>query len=147
MNKSLNILSLTFLMICAASRAQTPDGQYAGSSVLSSGKWFKIAVTADGIYRITYETLKNLGIENPSNPKLYSNNNGQLSYFNDNSAPDDLRETGIWINTGSDGIFNEGDYLLFYGQGTHRWVYNKIENDFDFVRHNYSDTAFYFITS
>ena len=67
--------------------------------------------------------------------------------INDGSGPDDLREIAIYTNTGSDGIFNEGDYLLFYGKGTNRWIYDYSTGDFNHLRHNYSDTAFYFITS
>jgi hypothetical protein len=120
---------------------------YSSSSVLASGQWFKIAVTHDGIYRIDYSKLKQLGLTFPSNPKIYGNNFGQLSYFNDDPKPDDLKEISVLLVNGSDGIFNEGDYLLFYGMGTHRWKYNSAEINYDFVRHNYSDTAFYFLTS
>ena len=48
---------------------------------------------------------------------------------------------------GADGVFNEGDYLLFYGKGTNRWIFDSETGEFSHVRHNYSDTAFYFITS
>ena len=48
------------------------------SSVLSSGEWFRIAVTADGIYRIDYSKLKQLGLADPSNPRIFCNNSGQL---------------------------------------------------------------------
>jgi hypothetical protein len=91
--------------------------------------------------------LKQIGLDYPSNPRIYGNNKGQLSYFNDGSSPDDLKEISIFTTTGTDGIFNEGDFLLFYGKGTNRWNYNPSTNDFDFLRHNYSDTAYYFITS
>ena len=120
---------------------------YASSSVLASGKWFKIAVTGDGIYRIDYSTIRQLGLTYPSNPRIYGNNFGQLSYYNDDPKPDDLKEISVLLVKGSDGIFNEGDYLLFYGMGTHRWKYNSASHDYDFIRHNYSDTAFYFLTS
>ena len=121
--------------------------EYASSSVLYSGKWFKIAVKVDGIYRIDFASLKKLGLENPSNPRIFGNNVGQLSYFNDRSHPDDLKEIAIYAETGSDGIFNEGDYLLFYGKATNRWIFDNPNQNFRFLRHNYSDTAFYFITS
>jgi hypothetical protein len=127
--------------------AQTAKDNYSSSSVLSSGKWFKIAVTRDGIYRIDFSKLTQIGLTNPTGPKLYANNFGQLSYFNDDPKPDDLKEVAIQIVTGSDGIFNEGDYILFYGQGTGRWNYNSTSKQYDFKRHNYSDTAFYFLTS
>lgn len=120
---------------------------YTSSSVLSSGKWFKIAITGDNIYRIDFSKLKQLGLDYPSNPRIYGNNQGQLSYINDGSGPDDLKEIAIYTHTGSDGILNEGDYLLFYGKGTNRWIYNNSTGAFDYLRHNYSDTAFYFITS
>ena len=120
---------------------------YAPSSVLSTGKWFKIALTEDNIYRIDYSRLKQIGLENPSNPMIFGNNAGQLSYYNDAPYPDDLREIAIYTFTGADGIFNEGDYLLFYGKGTNRWIFDNETGEFSHVRHNYSDTAFYFITS
>lgn len=117
------------------------------SSVLSSGKWYRISVTEDNIYRVDYSTLKSLGLENPSNPKIFGNNTGQLSYYNDGSQPDDLKEIAIFTNTGSDGIFNEGDYILFFGQGTDRWIYDYSSGEFNHRKHNYSDTSFYFLTS
>lgn len=120
---------------------------YSANSVLSSGKWFRIAVTYDGVYRIDYSKLRQLGLENPSNPKIFCYNSGQLSYYNDSPKPDDLKELTIFTSAGADGIFNEGDYLLFYGKSTHRWIYNGSTKKYDYLRHNYSDTAFYFITS
>jgi hypothetical protein len=121
--------------------------EYASSSVLSSGLWYRISVTEDNIYRIDYSTLRALGLENPSNPMIFGNNTGQLSYYNDGSQTDDLEEIAIYTNTGSDGIFNEGDYLLFFGSGTGRWIYEYSTREFSHKKHNYSDTAFYFLTS
>jgi len=139
-----NIL-LTFSLLTTLVRGRAED--YSSSSVLSSGKWFKIAVTEDGIYKIEYSKLKRLGLEDPSNPRIFGNNCGQLSYYNDGSAPDDLREIALYASTGSDGILNEGDYILFYGQGTNRVIFDTASKDYNFLRHNYSDTAFYFLTS
>jgi hypothetical protein len=148
MNKYLSILILFILILHGQDiYAQPGKNEYSASSVLSDGQWFKIAVTSDGIYRIDYSKLKQLGISNPSNPKIFGNNFGQLSYLNDDPKPDDLKEISILLVKGSDDIFNEGDYLLFYGMGTNRWKYNVAAKDYNFVRHNYSDTAFYFLTS
>jgi hypothetical protein len=144
-------LALIIFMIIALSSLKPAFGggteNYSSSSVLSSGKWFKIAVTEDGIYRIDYASLKQLGLEYPSNPRIFGNNNGQLSYYNNGSNADDLREIAIYAETGTDGILNEGDFILFYGKGTNRWIYDNPTGDYNFLRHNYSDTAFYFITS
>ena len=143
----IQILTFFLLLFPINLGAQNTKDSYSSSSVLSSGDWFRIAVTEDGIYRIDYSKLKQLGMVNPSNPKIFSNNFGQLSFFNNDPKPDDLKELSIFTFTGDDGIFNEGDYLLFYGKGTSRWIYNDSTKTYEYLRHNYSDTAFYFITS
>ncbi|MCX6325947.1 MAG: type IX secretion system sortase PorU [Bacteroidia bacterium] len=146
MIRFLKILPFCLLLLPINLCAQKAKDSYSSSSVLSSGNWFRIAVTADGIYRIDFAKLKLLGLTYPSNPKIYGNNFGQLSYSNDASSPDDLKELSIFIS-GDDNILNEGEYLLFFGKGTSRWIYNLTTKEYDFLRHNYSDTAFYFITS
>jgi hypothetical protein len=140
-------ISVFLLLLSSALFAQNSKDSYSTTSRLSSGTWFRIAVTTDGIYRIDYSKLKQLGLEYPSNPKVFGNNFGQLSYYNDAPKPDDLKELSILTVSGSDGIFNEGDYLLFYAQGTDRWKYNTATRLYDHIQHNYSDTAFYFLTS
>jgi hypothetical protein len=145
--RSYQILLLILLLLQGNLQAQPLKDSYSSSSVLSSGQWFKITVVQDGIYRINYSKLKQMGLTDPSNPKIYANNTGQLSYYVDDPEPDDLGEISIFENRGSDGIFNEGDYLLFFGQGTGRWKFNKSSGEYDFVHHNYSDTAYYFLTS
>jgi hypothetical protein len=147
MNRILQIFTFYLLLLSVNLNAQKAKDIYSSSSVLSSGDWFRIAVTSDGIYRIDYSKLKQLGLANPSNPRIFCNNWGQLSYYNNAPKPDDLKEMSIYTSTGVDGIFNEGDYLLFYGKSTGRWVYDEASKDYDYLRHNYSDTAYYFITS
>ncbi len=142
MTRFSKIVLMLLPVLCSDLIAQTR----VSSSVLSNGTWFKIAVVQDGIYRIDYSKLKQLGISDPSKPRLYANNWGQLSYYNNSPSPDDLNETAIYIS-GSDSLLNEGEYLLFYGKATHRWVYNISDRKYSFLRHNYSDTSFYFLTS
>ena len=93
MIRFLNILTFFLLLLQISLSAQIP----AENSVLSEGKWFKIAVTEDGIYRIDYSRLRQTGLENPSNPIIIGNNSGQLSYYNDDPKPDDLKEITIYI--------------------------------------------------
>ena len=139
-----SILAAFALFIVSLS---TTAAGYVSSSVLSNGRWVRFGVTGDGIYRLDYSRIRDMGIDNPATAVLYGNNTGQLSFYNDGSAPDDLRKIAVWRETGSDGIFNEGDYLLFYAEGTHRWRYDADEERYVFNRHFYSDTAWYFITS
>ena len=47
-----------------------------------------------------------------------------------------------------DGVFDDSDYILFYGQGPENWVVDT--SDFFETRHKtnlYSDYAYYFITA
>ena len=138
---------LILLPFNSFSQSDNFNNEFKGSSVLSSGKWIKIAITAEGIYKIEFRQLKEAGLEYPSYPRIFGNNYGQLSYYNRDPKPDDLKEIAIFKSTGNDGIFNDGDYLLFYGQGTGRWVSDYGKRTFKYNRHIYSDTAFYFITS
>jgi hypothetical protein len=148
MRSFLSILTLYVLFLPGREAfSQLSVNDYSLNSVLSNGKWFKIAVTSDGIYRIDYSKLKQLGFSDISNPRIYGNNFGQLSYYNNDPSPDDLKEISILLVKGIDNIFNEGDYLLFYGEGTNRWKYNSYKNEYNYIRHNYSDTAFYFLTT
>jgi len=124
----------------------TVKGQgYAANSVLKDGTWYRIKVNEEVIVRINYSDLEKLGLTSGL-PMVYGNNHGLLSYYNNDPSPDDLEPVNIHIELGQDGIFNTGDYLLFYAESTHRWEY-KGNSDYDFKRHFYSDTAFYFITS
>ena len=50
------ILIIMFFGLCQTSMSQQ-------SSVLQSGNWYKIAVSEDGIYQITYNDFQNLGME------------------------------------------------------------------------------------
>ena len=147
MRRFFQILPVFIILFSAELLAGNSKDSYSSTSKLSSGLWFRIAVTSDGIYRIDYSRLKQLGLQNPSEPRIFGNNTGRLSYYNDEPKPDDLKELSIFVNAGTDGIFNEGDYILFYGQGTGRWLYNSGSATYDFLHHEYSDTAFYFLTS
>ncbi|HUW93513.1 MAG TPA: type IX secretion system sortase PorU [Bacteroidales bacterium] len=137
----LSVLLATLIALPAAAQG------YTTSSLLSSGRWIKIAITEPGIYRIDYSQIRDMGFTDPSAVAIFGNNRGQLSFYNDGTAPDDLRQVAFLAEKGSDNIFNDGDFILFYGEGTHRYRYNKGTGYYDFIRHHYSDTAFYFITS
>jgi len=141
----LKSLLISIIILLPAMSAFSQD--YASGSVLRSGKWVKIAVMEEGIYRLDYTGIRAMGITDPSTAVLYGNNKGQLSFYNDGSAPDDLRKIAVKSEKGADGIFNEGDYLLFYAEGTHRMVYDKNTDTYNYLRHCYSDTAWYFLTS
>ena len=143
LNQNIHIAFLIFMM---AFPGITADGQgYAANSVLKGGSWYRIKVNKEGVVRINYSDLAKIGLTSGL-PVVWGNNHGLLSYYNDDPGPDDLEPVHIHIELGLDGIFNSGDYLLFYAESPHRWEHRE-NSDYDFKRHFYSDTAHYFITT
>ncbi len=123
----------------------------AASSVLSAGSWYKVAVNADGIYKLTYEQLQELGMNvdaiDPRKIRVYGNGGGMLPKSNADFRHDDLQENAIVVVGESDGDFTAGDYVLFYGQSPHRWKYNSSSAKFEHILNDYSDYSYYFITA
>lgn len=132
-------------------KTYTRSRTYASNSVLQSGKWYKIATTADGIYKLSYSFLAGLGIDmasvNPQNLRVYGNGGGMLSEQNSDPRTDDLAENAIYVSGESDGSFDAGDYALFYGTSANTWKRDTSScTSFVHSVNLYSDSAYYFIT-
>jgi hypothetical protein len=113
-----------------------------------TGTWYKIAVEKDGIYKIDKAFLESCGISanglNPNHIHIFGNGEGLLPESNSVPRMDDLVENAIYVKGDSDGNFDEGDYLLFYGWGPHRWDPDG-NAEFKRKQHVYSDKSYYFI--
>ena len=120
---------------------------YPDNSVLSAGTWVMVKTTEDGIYRLTYSDLVEMGIQNPGNVRVFGNGNRMLPKMNSEPVINDLVENRIYMSTGSNGVFSQGDFILFYGQGPVAWNYNQSAGIFEHEPHLYSDGSYYFITS
>lgn len=120
-------------------------------SVLSSGDWFTIGVTEDGIYRIDYDFLIDLGIDpgalDPKTIRLFGNGAYILPQKNDEPVPEDLLENSIIIEGEDDNRFDPEDYILFYGRSPHKLqLINGTQGvEIDYQNNFYSDTAYYFL--
>lgn len=117
-------------------------------SVLADHTWYKIGVTADGVYGLDYATLMASGVDmhqlNPSQIRLYGNVRGTLPESNADDRYDDLSEVSVQVTGSGDGSFDEGDRILFYGQGPVSLTWTS-ENRFKYERNPYSDTVYYFL--
>ena len=120
------------------------------SSVLAcgTGVWYKIGVKTDGLYKIDKAFLEECGINtsglNPSSINIFGNGEGKLPELNSVSRTDDLAKNAIYVSGESDGSFDAGDYILFYGWGPSRWTYND-GLEFEQDKNIYSDVSYYFI--
>ncbi|PKR80671.1 hypothetical protein CW751_07835 [Brumimicrobium salinarum] len=142
------ITSITLKQI-SAPIYETKSASFASASVLKngSGEWYKIKVKTNGIYKIDYDFLKNIGVNvdqlNPDHLNIYGNGFGKLPESNAEYRPDDLLKNDISVVDGGDGSFDAGDYLLFYGRGPHKWEAKN--NRFQRLLNIYANYSVYYI--
>ena len=126
-------------------------GQYKTSSVLSTGDWYRIGVTQNGVHKLDFDFFKNIGIDlnktNPATIQVYGNGGAMLPQPNATPRTDDLVECPIYASGTEDGTFDKGDYLLFYALGVDSWKYQPNNKQFVHTKNLYADTAYYFITT
>lgn len=119
------------------------------NSVMATGDWYKIGLTEDGIFRLNYEQLEDMGIDmevlDPYALNIFGNSFGQLPYENSEYRPDDLLCNAIDLVGDEDGTFDPEDYILFYAKGPHSWTYNSSDSLFEHSLHVFSDTSYYFV--
>lgn len=124
--------------------------EYAENSVLAEGDWYKISVTKTGIYKVTWQDLRDLGMNMSEIPSerigLYGNGGGMLPQLNADERDDDLTENAILVEDGGDGTFDQGDYFLFYGESPNSWEYVQADQVFVHSTNHFTDRNFYFVT-
>ena len=118
--KYIYTLRTLFLLLLVVVTSVTYAQNYSYESVLKDGTWFKIGVKDDGVYKISYNDLINLGVDidnvKPKKISLFGNENGVLPESNSAPAYDDLSEMSIIVTGENDDSFDENDAILFYDQ-------------------------------
>lgn len=122
------------------------NSKTASNSVLAQGKWVKVAVTSSDIYKVSYSKLVSLGFSNPERITVWGHGGKMLPFFNYAGSHDDLVQIPIKIEKGSDGVFNQSDYMLFYAEGPVIWGYNESINYFEHKLHDYTKATYYYLT-
>ncbi|MDA9808064.1 type IX secretion system sortase PorU [Flavobacteriales bacterium] len=143
MNKRI-FIALFFTVFCVGLFAQN-------SSVLAQGDWYKISTTKNGIYKLSYSSFIDLGIDvgnlQISAIKLYGSGGGMLPHLNSDFRHNDLPEMAIKIyDSNNNGVFESSDYILFYGMSADIWKLSASSNLFEHKTHLFSDKVYYFLT-
>lgn len=122
----------------------------AQTSVLHTGDWYKLAVSKTGVYRISYDLLRKMGINpgqiNPQNIKIYGHKGGMLPQTAGIARPNDLMECAIAVTGQDDGTFDKNDFILFYAEGPDDYEFDVTRGIFHYASNLYSDQNFYFLT-
>ncbi len=123
---------------------------YRPNSVLAGGAWYKIGVSAPGVYKIDIPLMNRLGINTAglasASVRLYGNGGRMLEESNNGSWTDDLKENALLVVDGGDGLINGSDHLLFYADGPDEWIRDSVNQGFYHRKNIYSDRSYYFLT-
>ena len=109
------------------------ETRYAARSAMASGRWVKISIAGDGMYRLTPAFLLQAGFTNLSKVHLYGyGGHLQSNSLNADEDFDDLPEIPLY--PAADGS------LLFWGNGLVNWNGTKR------IRNTYAREACYFLS-
>ena len=114
-------------------RVKSESERYARKSVLAEGRWVRISITQDGMYRLTRSSLQRMGFSNPDNVHLYGYGGHRLSEVSDpDNEFDDLQEVPLYKA--------DANTWLFWGNGLLYW------NGDTRIFNPYANQASYFLT-
>ena len=117
----------------AKSREAAPVERYTRTSRLSEGRWVKISIKEDGMYKLTRSALLKMGFTKPQNVHLYGHGGYRLSQVSQPAEEfDDLQEVPLYQS--------DSDTWLFWGNGLVYW-----DGD-ERVFNPYATSACYFLT-
>ncbi|HTL81594.1 MAG TPA: C25 family cysteine peptidase, partial [Bacteroidia bacterium] len=130
------------ILVCLSSFASLSAQTYGNEWITYSQKYLKIKITTTGIYRIDSTTLANgiaatgnsLSTIDPHNFQVF--HNGKEEY--------------IWVEGEADNVFNNGDYIEFYGKrndgAMDSTLYGGASSQLNPYYSLFNDTATYFLT-
>lgn len=133
----LRILYTLIISICFFTSAWADGSRYATSSALSSGKWVKIQIEENGIYKLTYADLRGMGFSDPAKVSVHGYGGCMLNENLSTPYIDDVPAVPVWRGD---------DYLLFYGCGVTSWEYENSSQSFVHTNNPYSNYGYYFLT-
>lgn len=126
--------------------------RFANQSVLASGRWYKVLTNEMGIYHITAQTLRALGIDlssvDPRHLRLYGQRGGPLPQENSIPPPDDLVEIPLYFPGESDGRWDPSDAAYFWAESPHAWypLSDSPTRPYFHLRNPYTSECAYFLT-
>ena len=139
------VVSFTLTYTVSNSSKSINSIQAIQNSVLTNGSWNRFYVEKSGVYVLSKSFLQSIGVNvdvDPRNIKVYGNGGRMLPLLNSIPYPNDLEENAIQFVGEQDGVFNDGDYILFYAEGADTWNEESLTHVNQFANRSY-----YYVTS
>lgn len=142
------VTKVSFTVSMGAPKPAKQTKNFATTSVLGSGQWYKIRVARTGVFRIDRNFLEQLGVNvnglNPNHINIYGYHSGMLPEANSIPRPDDLVKNAIFIQGDQDNSFDPADFVMFYATGPDELVFN-LGTGFSVIKNLYDDFSYYYI--
>ena len=115
------VLAFTLVYTYGNSYRTNLNSRAITNSVLGNGSWYKFYIDKTGVFKLSKSFLNNLGVNtngiDPKTIRIFGQGGTMLPLENSAFYPLDLTENAIKFVGGEDGVFNNNDYILFYGVG------------------------------
>lgn len=142
--KKITSFALQYNRLASLLSNTAKDGNDFTNSVLNTGEWYRFYIDKSGVFKLTKSFLSSLGVNtnsvNPKTIKVYGNGGRMLPYLNSENYPFDVVENAVKFIGEEDGSFDNGDYILFYGEGPTTY---SAESDTNL--NLYTDKTYYYV--
>ena len=121
------------------------------ATALAEGAVYKLAVDETGVYRVDAALLRELGVDPAAAPprslRLYSKGGAMLPEVVGAPYPTGLPEVALLEVGDGDDAWDEGERLVFYGEGEDVWSWVDDAAGGGFVRteHLYDERTYYYL--
>jgi len=116
-------------------------------SFLSQGKWVQIEIGQSGMYKITKAELQAMGFDltntDPRNFQLFGIQGQGLDEMNAPQIRWQAPQIPCVVKGESDGVWDDGDAVIFFGQSIKDWAFNQVE--FQHSNNFYSGKTYFII--
>lgn len=130
--------------------AEAPDfTQRELPGILSAGDWYRLRFASEGLYKLTPEWLQTVGLS-PSRVRtdelvLYGGGRGMLPEANSAYRPDGLQQYPLQFHGDGDGVFEAGEYYLFYVPGSELLTLDPATSRLARTPHPYDDDSYLYL--
>ncbi|KWW32164.1 MAG: hypothetical protein AUK63_260 [bacterium P3] len=117
---------------------------YPDHSPIAANSTYRISLTESGVYKIAVSDVAALEGVRVQEVALYGNTGAMLPDANGSGMAHALLNLPVWIcDRNGNGRMDGDDYILFYGEGTDRWV--ERNGMYRYERHAYATVNCYYL--